>query len=119
MSTQAEVQRLMAQIAAMTSQQHQQVPPLSQLGQPQVAPATPAQVADIVEATIKRCMPQLASAIHVMDGFFSKALSAEDFAEFKKYRESGSPGFKELIESNKLHPVAQLLWDEIKSINKK
>ncbi len=106
MNTQDQVQQIMAQIAAKQ---------LAQSPIPQTAAATPEQVASIIESALKKMMPQLVEAIAVMDSFFSKALSTEDFAAFKEFRAKGSPGFKELIESDKLHPIAQLLWDEMKS----
>jgi hypothetical protein len=60
-------------------------------------------------------MPQLIGIVQLLDDFFAKALPAAELAAFKEYRDKGAPGLEELLKSDTLHPVAQLLWDEIKT----
>lgn len=82
---------------------------------PQQGPVTADQVSSIIETSLKRAMPQLMGMIQSIDDFFVKALPPDELAAFKTYRDQGAPGLKELMESGALYPVAQLLWDEIKS----
>lgn len=108
MDSAAELQRLQAQITAMTLGQSTAPPPAEK-------PVTADQVAAIVDAAITRAMPQLIGMVQVIDEFFSKALPPEELEAFKAYRDAGAPGLRELLASENLHPVAQLLWDEIKN----
>lgn len=81
---------------------------------PKPEPVTPEQIAAIVDASLKRAMPQLMGMVQSLDDFFNKALPADELAAFKKYRDDGAPGLVELMASSTLYPIAQLLWDEIK-----
>jgi hypothetical protein len=115
MDAQAELKRLTEQLNQMN--QRQGLTPITTpatIAAPQV-PVTADQVSAIVEASLKRAMPELMSMVKSLDDFFDKALPPDDLAAFKAYRDQGAPGLKELMASDTLHPIAQLLWDEIKS----
>lgn len=77
-------------------------------------PPTQEQIAELVGAAMKQTLPKVAGIIEQLDALFDKALSEEDLRAFKEYRDRGAPGLKALIDSEKLYPVVQLLWDEIK-----
>lgn len=112
MDAQVEIQNLMRQLNNLNTRQ----PITDQPQQPEAqAPATAAQVAEIVESSLKKAMPQLMGMVQLVDDFFQRALPPEELAAFKGYRDAGAPGMKELIESDRLYPIAQMLWDEIKT----
>jgi len=72
------------------------------------------QVRQIVDQRLQETMPRLQNTLASFEAIFQRALSADDYAAFHKYVAAGSPGFNELLAGDKLHPIAQLLWETIK-----
>ena len=101
---------------------------ISQLGltpaAPAVAPLTAEIVSQMIDDRIKASqnspapVQQLASITAQFEQVFQNALSKTDYDAFHAYVAAGSPGFAEMLTTDKLHPIAQLLWETIKE-NKK
>jgi hypothetical protein len=93
---------------------------LAQLGLAQ--PSAPALTADAVQrmideriaAAMRPAQAPVAERLAQFEQVFQRALSAEDYAAFQQYVATGSPGFAGLLAGDKLHPIAQLLWETIK-----
>jgi hypothetical protein len=115
MDYQAQMQSLMTRLHAMQSGQPLQ-PEVATTAPPQPAQQaiTPDQIAAIVDASLKRAMPQLMGMVNTIDGFFNRALPPEELAAFKAYRDQGAPGLKAMLDSDTLFPIAQLMWEMIK-----
>lgn len=96
----------------------------TQLGLTPPAPAQPPgmtaeQVRQIVAEELAARTPaaspaQAMARLEQFDKVFQKALPAEDFMAFQKYVAAGAPGFADLLTTDKLNPIAQLLWETIK-----
>ena len=80
----------------------------------QPAPINAEQVQAMIDASIKSSMVAVQSPLAQFDSIFQRALPKEDFAAFTAYVSRGAPGFSELLNSDKLDPIAQLLWETIK-----
>lgn len=102
------VQRLLAQNPSLASQ----------IGIPAPTPATLTieQVRQIVDERLAASAPPapVVARLAQFEQVFQKALSADDYATFQQYVAAGSPGFAEMLAGDKLHPIAQLLWETIK-----
>jgi hypothetical protein len=75
---------------------------------------TPQDVQAMIDASLSRALAPVASPLAQFDSIFQRALPADDFAAFTGYVQRGAPGFGELLKSDKLDPIAQLLWETIK-----
>lgn len=94
---------------------------LQQLGLSPPAPSPAALTADQVRQIIDERIaaaapapPALMAKLEKFEQVFRRALPAADYAAFQKYVADGSPGFAEILAGDKLHPIAQLLWETIK-----
>ncbi len=96
--------------AMMAAGQFPLVPPAAQI------PAPHLDIPAMIKAEFDRRMPAMQSSMSKFEDVFKRALSAEDYVEFTCYAQAGAPGFNELLASDKLFPLAQLLWETIKEI---
>jgi hypothetical protein len=97
----------LSQLQQMMAQQHPGYPPVAM-------PLTEQRVQAMIESAILRRMAAVKSPLSQFDAIFQRALSSEDFAAFTKYVQTGAPGFDAIMKSDKLDPIAQLLWETIK-----
>lgn len=90
------------------------------LSPPNPAAARPAtfvteqQVRAWIEEAFAQRIPAVQQRLQGFDAMFAKALPKDDYAAFQQYMAAGSPGFDQLLASDKLYPLVQLLWDTIK-----
>lgn len=101
----------MAQLQALIAQ-----PQLPTYALP-APPMTPQSVQAMIDASIQHSMASVQSPLAQFDAIFQRALSEEDFTAFTKYVQAGAPGFDVIVKSDKLDPIAQLLWETIKESN--
>ena len=95
------------------------IPQMMQIPVPPAAPAAapavdPAAIQRTVQDAVQQAMPSLMSILGPVDALFRRALPEADYAEYLKFLQGGAPGFGQLFQSEKLYPIVQLLWDEIK-----
>lgn len=102
------VQKLLAQNPALAQQMG--IPPAPALTAEAVQRMIDERIAKAMSAPPAPAVQRLAQFEQV----FQRALSAEDYAAFQQYVAGGSPGFAEMLAGDKLHPIAQLLWETIK-----
>jgi len=86
---------------------------------PMLMPKTPQfttalDVQTMIDASLARTVQAAANPLSQFDTIFQRALPAEDFAAFTAYVSLGAPGFGDLMATEKLDPIAQLLWETIK-----
>ena len=89
-----------------------QYQPQPQLQTPQFVTAQDVQA--MIDASLKQTAQVAASPLAQFDTIFQRALPSEDFAAFTAYVQNGAPGFADLLQTDKLDPIAQLLWETIK-----
>lgn len=59
-------------------------------------------------------LAKLGAVIQQIDGLVRRALSADDYEFLKNYISEGGPGFADMLASDVLHPIAQLLCETIR-----
>lgn len=80
---------------------------------PQMA-ITEERMAEMMDAAVAKHMPGAVKVMQAFESVFQRALAPDDYKAFVQYTQNGSPGFDALMASDKLYPLAQLLWEEIK-----
>lgn len=112
------------QFGSMAGPQPVPFQPIMQLTQEQVSAmiderlkAYTAQVQQQAPAA-QPAMTKLASVIAQAEGVFQRALPPADYKAFQEYTQSGGKGFDEILKSEALYPIVQLLWETIKENTK-
>lgn len=59
-------------------------------------------------------MSKLAAIVGQAENLFQRALPAQDYAAFHAYTQAGAAGFSDIMKSEALYPIVQLLWETIK-----
>jgi hypothetical protein len=72
----------------------------------------------IMAEELNRHMPRFQTFNDQFETIFKSALSEEEYKAFHEYVAAGSPKFDEILKSDALHPIAQLLWEAIKEFPK-
>jgi hypothetical protein len=118
-------EQLRASIAAAEKLRAPLLPSSNPMTQVQPGQMTIEQVQQIVDARLKelnpgpaKAMQQLQNSMQAFESMFQRALPAADYKAFQEYVANGSPGFNDILQSDKLFPLAQLLWETIKEHTK-
>jgi hypothetical protein len=111
--TMADLQAMMLPGGALSCYPAAPIP--SSLPHFAASPSLTAQdVQAMIDASISRSITVVHSPLEQFDSIFQQALSPDDFAAFTTYVQDGAKGFSDLMKSDALHPIAQLLWETIK-----
>lgn len=81
---------------------------------PQGLAITEERMAAMMDAAIAKHMPGAVKVMQAFESVFQRALAPDDYKAFVQYTQNGSPGFDKLMASDKLDPIAQLLWETVK-----
>lgn len=98
------------------------LPPLPPAGQVQIPGlVTIEQVNALIDARLQALQPapqpdlgRLNAVLQQVDALAKRALSKEDYEAMMAYMASGGPGFTDLMASDALNPIVQLLCETIK-----
>lgn len=89
---------------------------------PPIGGVNETQIRTIMQEELAKLAPNvqgnLNQALEPLRAMFNSALADDDLKQFKEYLEKGAPGFGQLLASDKLYPIAQLLWETIKENTK-